>query len=236
MRIDRAVREDQLERVGWASASWMRGQRLLDARREAEVVLLAHREGHADRVELRDRRQRLGAARPHEIAELRLRDADDAVEGRADLRETQIDLRRLDRSLRRLHRRLRAALVLNRVVVLLLADGALLDERRVADDVETLALEGGARAGELSLRLIERRLERARVDAKQQLALFDELAFLVVARDQIARHLRANGGIDESFGGAEPLGDDRDVALGDLDHEHFGRGRLAGIAGREQDK
>jgi hypothetical protein len=88
-------------------------ERLLDARREVQVFLLAQRERHADRVELRDRRQRVGAARSHEIAELRPRDADDAVEGRADLRETQIDRRRLDRGLRRLHRRLRAALVLN---------------------------------------------------------------------------------------------------------------------------
>jgi hypothetical protein len=77
-----------------------------------------------------------------------------ALDGGADLREAELDPRLLHRRARRLHRRLVGALALHRVVVLLAAHGALLDEGRVAGHVEARALELGLGATELAANLV----------------------------------------------------------------------------------
>src|SRR5262249_28736374 len=57
IRIDGAVGEDQLLRAGREAPG---ANRFADARRVLQILLLAHREGHADRIDLRDGGERPG--------------------------------------------------------------------------------------------------------------------------------------------------------------------------------
>ena len=165
--IDRAVGEDQ--RRAPARRLGPLCSRLADLLREAQILDLADRERDLDRVELRDgREQRL---RAHEIADLRGGDRRDAADRRpAPCVHCEVQLRVLERGARGVDLRAVRGARLDRVVELLLADGALGGERRVALDVQLALAERRLRALELALRLIERRLELARVDLEEQIA------------------------------------------------------------------
>jgi|SRR5262245_47226516 len=52
------------------------------------------------------------------------------------------------------------------------------------------------RLGLLALRLIERRLERPRINLKQHLPLLDKGPFCIALLEQVARHLRLDHRID----------------------------------------
>ena len=89
---------------------------LLNAIGESQVLALADRERHLDRVELRDRRQE--RRRRDEVADLNRRDAGDAVDRRVHSRPAEVQPRGLDRGRGGVDLRLRAARSLDRVVEL----------------------------------------------------------------------------------------------------------------------
>jgi hypothetical protein len=62
--------------------------------------------------------------------------------------------------------------------------------------------------------LIESRLQRARIDLKQDLIFVYLAAFRVILADEIAPDLWLNLGIDESIGNRDPVADDGDVPVG----------------------
>ena len=71
------------------------------------------------------------------------------------------------------------------------------------------------RLGEVTLGLIERDLEGARIDYGKQIALVDELAFLKIHADQRPVDLRLYGNGIESRHGAEPFEINRHIAKPD---------------------
>ena len=206
------------------------------ARREAQVLLLAERERDPDRVELRDRRERLRVDGPTRSPSCAF--ATPAIPSTGE--RISVKPRSIfafsTAACGGLDRRGPGALALERVVVLLLADRAFGDQRRVARHVQPLALE--IRAAPSRARL--RRLARAawngrRIDPEQQLALLDELALVVLPRDQVAGNLRADLGIDRALGRAEPLGHHREVArLDGRDHDLGRRGRRRRLLAPDQ--
>ena len=201
-------------------------------RAPAQVGLLADREHRLDRIDLRDRRQL--RRRIHQVADLGDGDAGDARDRRGHLGPAEIELGLLDLRLRRVHRRQVGLVGLHRVVELLLADRALLGQRRVAGDVELGLHQIRLRLLQGAAPLVELRLELARVDLEQQLPALHHRPFLVGLGQQVALHLRTDDGVDVAAEGADPLLEDRHVLLHDLHHLHVHRrrrlGLLAGLA------
>ena len=116
------------------------------------------------------------------------------------------------------------------VVELARADRARLRERRVARDVLARRLQDRLSAAQLALRVLERRLVRARVDVEEDLVLLDCGALRVVAREQDPGDLGADLGVDRAFRRALPLAADRHVLLDDLgDDDLDGRRRGRGF-------
>ena len=157
-RIDRPVRQNQLQ-LAAAAASRPACPAVGVAAVKVQIFLLADGEIDLDRIERRHRGDD-AARRAHQRTHLLLRDSRDAVDGRREPRESEVDLRGFDRGLgrlhggvggsdlrlggfhlrrRRLHLRLRGRVVLGGVVQILLGDGLLLRERRVAVHIELRA-------------------------------------------------------------------------------------------------
>ena len=78
-----------------------------------------------------------------------------------------------------------ACVLLHGVVELLLADGAFLGERRVAVDVELRLVLRRLRLCQVALRLLELSLKLARIDLEEQRVLGDDVALLVVLREDV---------------------------------------------------
>src|SRR6185369_1208987 len=102
--------------------------------------------------------------RRDEIADLRLRDAGDAVDERGDFRKFQIELRLRDLGLRGGDRRLVAEVRLDGVVKLLLAYDLIFGQRRETFDVDLGLAERRFGLLQLPYRLIERRLVGTGID------------------------------------------------------------------------
>ena len=112
----------------------------LQALREAHVVELAHREVHADRVDLRDRGEERRAVLADQISDTDEREARDAGVGRLDLGVREVQLGLLERGLGGGDLPGGVGVGGDRVVELLLRDDAL--RRQVL-----VALERGVRVG-----------------------------------------------------------------------------------------
>ena len=139
---------------------------------------------------------------------------------RGDAGEGQLELGRLDLGLGHLHRRLRVAHDRHAVVEGLLRDDLPLHQRLAAHDVEVGVLHLGLGRKQLGLRLLQRALERPRIDHEQQVALLDGLAVLEVHLGEIAGDARAHlDGLDrvEAAGVLVPLDDLALQRLGDRD-------------------
>ena len=130
-----------------------------------------------------------------------------------------------DRGARRIGGGLGGAVRLHGVVELLLADGAVLGQRRVPIHVLLGLRERGRRPAELALGLVERGLVGPRVDPEQHVARLDDVALRVAARLQVTVHAGADLGVDVAVDRADPLDVDRHVLLDDVGHDHVRRGR-----------
>ena len=225
--IPLAVGEDQLE-LGRLLGRFRGFLHLSNAICEAHVFDLADRKGDLDRVELRDARElRL---RAHQIADLRAGDRRHARDGRLDLRPLEIEPRLFDRGARRIHLRGTARARLDRVVQLLLADGAFGRERCIARDVQLVLGQRGARTRELARRLVEGRLELAGIDLEEQIAFLHDAAVAIGLLEQIALDLGKDLGVHEAVGGSDPLRVDLDVPLlGRRHHDFHQRPRHADV-------
>src|SRR5262249_5582846 len=145
IRIDGAVGEDQLLRAGREAPG---ANRFADARRVLQILLLAHREGHADRIDLRDGGERPGVVGTDQVADLPDRHAHDPVDRRADLRESELDVRPLDGGARRPQGGFVGMKALHGAVVFLAAHRSVLHEWRIAVGVEARELERRLHAAE----------------------------------------------------------------------------------------
>jgi hypothetical protein len=133
---------------------------------------------------------------------------------------------------------------LNRIIEVLLRNGLLLCERRVAIKTElraTLVGLGNDHLGfglcqlgarllqlpiclrELALSLAQRSLERSCIDLEKKLALRDERVLFVSLFDQIAGDFRLYVRIDESIESADPFLANGEVALGNRDYPNLER-------------
>ena len=105
-----------------------------DPIRKLEILSLADRECHLDRINPRDRgEQRIGL---DQIANLGDRNTGNTVDRRLDLRPFQIEFGLLDRGTGGFHCRLVATVRLDRIVELLLADCAFLRQRGIARHIK----------------------------------------------------------------------------------------------------
>ena len=122
--------------------------------------------------------------------------------------------------------RLRVAHQALAIVEALVGDDLALDQRPAAHHVEVGVLHLGGGGKQLGLGLLQRALERPRIDGKQQIALLDDLPILEADVVEVARNARPYldglGGI-EAAGVFVPLDD---VALRGLGHADDRRRRL----------
>ncbi len=162
-RINRPVPQDQLDLQLLQPLPPL--HRVGHQLREIKVPLLRDVVIRLDRIDRRNRRQ-LPRRRPHQIPNLPLGNARDAVRRRNNLGELQIQRRPLHLGLRRNHRRLRLQIRLERVVILLLADRPLLHQRPVTLDIQLRLPQARLRLRQLPPRLVQHRLERPRIDLK----------------------------------------------------------------------
>ena len=144
---------------------------------------------------------------------------------RRDFRELQVELGLLDVRLGRQNRCLGAKLRLNFRIELALRDCARFGQRRVALDIEAGLAELCLRLRQLRLRLIERRLQRPRIDLKEHVAFPYDRSFPVVLLDDVAGDSRLYLRVHVSVQRGHPVAVDRSVALNDRGDFHSGRSR-----------
>ena len=164
-----------------------------------------------------------------------------ATPGMSDvtLREPDVELGRLHRGRRGFHGGLRREIGLDVVVELTLRNRALAREGPIALQIALGLAELRLRLGQLRPRLREHRLERPAIDLEEHLALAHHRAFVVVALEQIAGHLRANLRVDVAVERRNPFARQRDPFGCDRDDADLGwrrrrRRGVAGLASREQ--
>ena len=115
---------------------------------------------------------------------------------------------------------------------MLLGGVALLGERRIALQIEPGVGEIGLVLGLLRLGLIERRLERPRIDLREQVARLDHLPFLEGDFHDLTVDARAHGHGVVSLHLTEAVEIDRIIgALDRSDRDENGRGSLAPAPG-----
>ncbi len=160
-----------------------------------------------------------------EIADLNTCDAGDSSHQRRDFRELKVQLGLLDVRLCRQDRCLGATLHLNFGIELALRDCARFGQRRVALDIEAGLAELCLGLRQLRVRLIERRLQRPRIDLKEHVALPYDGTFPVVLFDDVPGDSRLNLRVHVSVERGHPVAVDRGVALNDRGDFHSGRSR-----------
>ena len=147
-----------------------------------------------------------------EVADVHLTRAGAAVDRRAELRIVEIELRRLDRGFVGRHRaglRIRARAI---GIELLPRDKLFADQRLVAVRVALRIGELSLVAGEIGLRLRERRLVRPRIDLEQEIADLHLLPFGEIDFDDRAVDAAFHRYVVISLDAAETSDVDRHVA------------------------
>ncbi len=170
--------------------------------------------------------RQFAGGRSDQVADLGFGDAGDALNWRGDLCEFKIQLRLLDLCLRRDRRRFGLQVRLHSVVIFFLADGLVLHQWTVAFYVELRLAQSGLSLGEQTFGLVEHRLERTRVNLKQQIAFLDRVALAIVLGLKIASDLRANLRIHQSVQRTDPFMKDGHIGLrygGNLHHRRWQR-------------
>jgi hypothetical protein len=178
-------------------------------RLHAQLVALRHprhhrrelvggqREDDRDGLELRDHEQPARVGRVHHVPRIDQAQAHAARDGRGDPAVGEVESRVGDLRFVRLDRALELVDGGHLRVDLLARDRVLLQQGLVAREVEARVLQRGLVLRELALLLLDRHLERPRIDLGQQVALAHELAFAVADGDELAVHAAAHGhGVD----------------------------------------
>ena len=175
--VDGAVGEDQFERYGLRCLF----PRLLPLPPpELHVLLFADRDVRLDGVYRRHGGQFLDLSRPHQVPDLGLRDAGDAVHRGCDPREPQVQLRRIQLRLCAFDGRPAREFGADVVVQVLLAHGVLLRQRPDPLQVRLGRFPAGFRLGQGALGGVHGGLEGARVDLEEDLPLSYEFPFPVI--------------------------------------------------------
>ena len=174
-------------------------------------VVLRHGKKHIHRMHLRERGQGRGAG--NKVARVHRPQAHAARDGRSDVRVAQVDLRRLHGGGGGLRGRLQLLNLRGLRIQLLAGDGVLLPQRFIAPERHLRGLKLRLLLRALRLGLRQRLLERARVNAGEQIALFHHLPFFKQHLGQHARHLRRQRHASQRRGRAQRLHLHRQLAL-----------------------
>ena len=192
-------------------------------------LLFRDREAHVDRLHLVDHHQRNRVVRLHHVARLQQRAADIAVDRRADHRVLEIQLRVLERRLARLRGRLGGLRVGAVLRVGVLGDEILVQQFLVAPSPATRAWSRLATSrSACASACLQRRLERARVDPEQHLALLHFLAFAELHLQDLAVDARLHRHRGVGLDVADGLQAHRDGLLHCGHHRDRDRGRALG--------
>ena len=186
---------------------------------------------HVHRIDLLHDGQRRGSALADQRAFRHQRTADAAADGRGHRRIRQVDLGRLQVGTGHVDVGSRLALGRDGVVIVQLADGAGLHQRRVAGHLLGGQLLGRLGAHQRSLGTVVGGAQRGRVDLEQHLAGLHVTAFLEEALLQDAGGTGADLGHARRFDPARQVlgqADGRDLGLDHAD----GQGRRRAAAGR----
>ena len=195
----------------------------LNSVRCCKIFGFADWEDDLDRIEGRDRGEHCAVCRTDEIADLRPRDASDALDRRRHLAEVEIQLCLFDICLERFDFGCVRFVELYLVGVLLFGNHLLAEEflaafsLRLRRELHRLSLP------ELTLRLGKCGLKWPRVDLEEDVALFHERTFLVIALEQVAGYSCSNVGVLRTIESADPFAINRHVARRRVLHEHVWR-------------
>ncbi len=246
LRVDGAVDEDELARVGMLGAvgededGWaLRGLCLGVPHRagEPEVVGLGDGDADADGVDGGDRGEQRRLALAHEVAHLVLGLADEPGDGRGDARVGEVEARPLEVGLAGLHLGGTGLPGRDGVVELGLAHGPLGDQRREALHVQVALVELGLAGRQGGLGLGQRGDVLLVVDGEEQLPLLDRRAFHVVDGLEIPLDAGPDLHVLESAQLRHQVELQRRVLRGHRDHRDLRRwqrgGRLLLGAGRQ---
>ena len=225
MRIDTAVGEDELQRL---SAHPVVGLG------EFEILLLTDVDIGLDRVKRGDGGQFLLHGGADQVAQLGLGDAGDAIHRRGDPGELEIELGLLQVGGSHGNAGLGfgdacacAQIAANGVIQILFGNRVLFRQRPYPGQIGLGCNGAGLLLGQVAPGLvqggpglIDRGLEGAGVNFKENLPLLHLLAFLIVLADQIPGHLRPDDRIDRTVQRSDPLPVDGHIPLRNLDDLH----------------
>ena len=179
---------------------------LLEAVGVAHVVDLAQREVHADRVDLRHRREQRRAVLADEVADAHEREPGDAVDGRAELRVRQVERRRRSCGLRGAGPAPSASATLAVALSRSCCETIpVLKQPLVALELERLRVARDLRATRAARRRRHAGRVLGRLDREEQLARLDARAVLVLLRLQEPAHAGADLGVDVAVERADGL-------------------------------
>ena len=176
-----------------------------DAALVVEHVALARLENHVDRVLAHDRRERAGW-RTDQIADGEIGEPDAAVDRRVDLGIAEIDLRLVERRLRLEHVGLRRRLVGRALIDGGLRDVLVAHQLLAARELKRGIGLGRLGLGEIGALLRDRRLVGVLLDAEQEVAGLDHLAFGEEALLDEARHARDDVDLVDGGDAADEIG------------------------------
>jgi len=191
VRVRRAVAEADLDRD--RAGALVRDATFALAAQHVEPVALGRREVDVDRIGLHDLGEHGVLPRlADQVADVHLRAADAARDRRRDVRVGELELGRAHGGLRR--RDLGAAAIALGAPLIELRAGehVLVGELLRARELALRHVRRRLRTRERALRLGERHLEGARVDAEEHLARGDGVAVLEELLLQVAAHARAD--------------------------------------------
>ena len=159
--------------------------------------------------------------RTNQIADLRPGKSCHTVNRRGDSRESEVETSIFHRSLSGndsgQSRLLSADSIVEVLFTHCILGGKGFDPIKIGLGIRMLCLL----SGEFSLCLVKGCLKGTRIDFKQELTCFNNIAFFIILPDQVARDLSPDGGIDKPVGGTDPLVDDRYIFLNNLHDFHF---------------
>ena len=222
-RIDLAVAENQIEIDAFEQGFALGCIRV--ARKEIGECTLAHSYVGFDRINLRHRRERTGCCRTHQIADLIIRESGQPVDWRNDFCVAKIELGLLNGCFVRFDVCFAGSRSRDGGVSFLIADHLFIEQIDRALLIRIGLCPIGLVFGLSSLGLSERSLERPRIDLEKEIAFLYKTAFLVIARDNVALHLRVDVGINETVQRRNPFEHARHIARLHRCHLNFGRSR-----------
>ena len=235
-RVDLIVERRQRPRrqfvdIGSIEDGYRQSGARIEATRDTRQIVFRGREHDADRVELGNHDEARRIRSLHVVPGVDEPQADAAGNRRNDVGIIDVELGRVDHRLVGRHRRLVLRDEEGLVVDLLMRDRVLLAQGDIAREVGLRLPVEGRVLGELTLRLREHRLERARIDLGEKIAFLDELAFREADLHQLARDLGLDRNGRQRGDRAERVDGDRHVARNGVGGAHGLRRRAFRFGG-----